>query len=404
MKELSDKQFDELLRQKAESFDYGFDETAWDKMERKLRRRDRVIFIRNSSVVIIVLILCGGAYLLFDKNEIAKGKKELAKESKAIKAEAKPPVLIVEHKHAEPVPEQKGSEPKRSGSKTISTAKASRVPRGNDLIHEEATSTPAFVSHEHAIAPPDSSVAITDAPILIKPSAITAIPALHNESRTVAEVPLDTTPGAEQQTARTTKRLAFSVTAMAGPEFSSIKSFSGSKGTLNAGVLLNVTMLNKITLSSGLKYGSKSYAASAYNYQLQNPARADKIEGIDASCNILEIPVQLSYALLNVNNKQVRVSSGLSSYLMLKEEYNFRYTPQSGYKDYLLVKNNANQHYFSVLSLSASYQIKPKSSNFQWSIEPYVKLPLGGVGEGNIQLKSTGISLNLTYDIKKNTK
>jgi hypothetical protein len=89
---------------------------------------------------------------------------------------------------------------------------------------------------------------------------------------------------------------------------------------------------------------------------------------------------------------------------MLKEEYNFRCIPYSGYSDYLLVKENENQHYFSVLALAASYQINPKGSNIKWALEPYFKLPLGGVGEGNVRLKSSGISLNLTYDINKQSK
>jgi hypothetical protein len=35
-------------------------------------------------------------------------------------------------------------------------------------------------------------------------------------------------------------------------------------------------------------------------------------------------------------------------------------------------------------------------------IEPHVKLPMSGVGEGKIKLKSSGINLNVSYDLHFN--
>src|SRR5690606_33192634 len=121
--------------------------------------------------------------------------------------------------------------------------------------------------------------------------------------------------------------------------------------------------------------------------------------GVEGSCNVLEIPLRASYTFINDNKKSISFNSGLSSYLMLKEKYIFSYTPQSGYNDYVLEKVNANQHYFSVVELSASYRFKSKKSKTQFGIEPYVKLPLGGVGEGKVHLKSSGVSLNLFYEL-----
>jgi hypothetical protein len=187
---------------------------------------------------------------------------------------------------------------------------------------------------------------------------------------------------------------------LAGPEFSAIKSIAGNQGTLTAGLLINATMSERVSLSSGLKYGLKNYKAASFDYKIENPY-AKYVSSIDASCKILEIPLQASYRLFDNKNRKISITTGLSSYFMLSENYNFKYGKQSGLKDFLLVKTNENRHYLSVVSLSASYQLRPKTANFSWAIEPYVKLPLGGVGEGNVRLKSTGVSLNLTYDLNK---
>jgi len=86
---------------------------------------------------------------------------------------------------------------------------------------------------------------------------------------------------------------------------------------------------------------------------------------------------------------------------MLKEKYLFEYTPESGINDFLLEKTNANQSYFGVASISATYKFKPTNQNIRFGIEPYAKLPLGGVGEGKVKLKSSGIALTMTYGITK---
>ena len=76
---------------------------------------------------------------------------------------------------------------------------------------------------------------------------------------------------------------------------------------------------------------------------------------------------------------------------MKKETYNYSYKSAGGqpyYRTYSF--DNINKHLFSVLSLSAGYQfnLSPKIS---FSAEPYIKIPLNGVGYGKVKLKETGV-------------
>lgn len=403
MKELSDKQFDELLKQKAESFNYDFDESAWNKMEQKLRRRDRVVFIRNSSFVVLILMLCGGAYLLFDNNVVKDQQNKLAKHPKNIGRKTKSADMNTSVSVTTRT--ESGEKPSVNTDFTDSEPRVkTNIPLRAIKNHEAFTKNNVFV---YSSVPQDPQPMNSDSSVVIAQSS--APPVTTTEPELVTQgnpnaASIDSIQTANDKAIPKRRKLTFSVTAMAGPDFSAIKSFEGSKGTLNFGLLLNASISDRITLSSGVKYGPKNYSANGYSYHMQNSSRASKVEGIDASCNILEIPLQVSYSLVKTGNKQIRVASGLSSYLMLREEYNFRYNHYSGYKDYLLVKNNENQHYLSVLTLSGSYEIRPKPSGIRVAIEPYLKLPLGGVGEGNVRLKSSGISLNLTYDISKKIK
>ncbi|HQW93603.1 MAG TPA: hypothetical protein PKY28_10910, partial [Ferruginibacter sp.] len=54
-----------------------------------------------------------------------------------------------------------------------------------------------------------------------------------------------------------------------------------------------------------------------------------------------------------------------------------------------------NRHYFSVLTLSGGYQHK-FNGWLSLQAEPFVKLPLGGVGFGKVKLNSSGLLLTVT--------
>ena len=76
---------------------------------------------------------------------------------------------------------------------------------------------------------------------------------------------------------------------------------------------------------------------------------------------------------------------------MKKESYDYLYqTPTGQTYNYEKTVSNENKHYFSVLTLSGGYQYK-LSSRFSFIAEPYIKIPLSGIGLGKIKLNSTGV-------------
>jgi len=393
MKDLPESEFDRRLKEKSESFDFQFEEDAWTLMENKLRRRDRFVLFRNASILLLLLTLAGSGYFLIkeDKPSFTSAGKTTSKKSPinenqatgAVQSEAGPVKSVTAGRQLPADFKNKSSNTTyESGTaklsvKTFKTAGDSGNP---DVL---------------AVNNPDEDLQIVD--------YITA----HTDSTpqgkltiALAKLAEPAEPATLETPEKTKSPVSFSLTFAAGPDYSSIESLKGRKATLNTGLLLNVG-LKKFTLSTGLRYGVKDYNAAAYDYSLANPSRAASISGIDASCNVLEVPLQAYYPVFSNSKGRIELSAGLSSYFMLKEEYLFKYTPQSGYNDYLLKKENANRHFFSVLNLSTIYKFKPSKKHLQMGIEPYIKLPLGGVGEGKVKLKSSGILLNASYDISK---
>jgi hypothetical protein len=119
---------------------------------------------------------------------------------------------------------------------------------------------------------------------------------------------------------------------------------------------------------------------------------------IDADCKVYEIPLALSYNFGFSKKHNWFVSTGLSSYLMKKEKYKYEYTYPSGARySYTHTVNNENKHYFSILTLSGGYT-KKIGNRLSLTAEPYVKIPLTGIGYGNVKLNSAGLLFSVSIN------
>jgi hypothetical protein len=83
--ELNDNEFDAAFRKRVFDADPQFEEAAWDKMEGKLKRRERIVLFRKGTVVLSLLLLIGLiGYYSFDKKTEKKAKPELATTGKRV--------------------------------------------------------------------------------------------------------------------------------------------------------------------------------------------------------------------------------------------------------------------------------------------------------------------------------
>ena len=178
-------------------------------------------------------------------------------------------------------------------------------------------------------------------------------------------------------------------------------SFGGSFG-IGAGYRVN----KLLSLSTGVYYSKKTYYANPGSYKSSaapfNYAKYAK--SIDADCRVLDVPLNFNFNLFNKPKQSIFVSAGLSSYFMLKEKYTFIRKTSGGYPNtgpepsYTI--DNKNNHIFSVLNLAAGVS-KSIGNNSDFVIQPYVKLPLTGIGQGKTNLQSVGVAFQLNYKFLK---
>jgi len=369
MEELSDKDFDQIFKNKIKEGNLEYEEESWLKLEKKLRTRDRFVFFRNASIILLFLSVGIGIYVVSEKKEPV-GKIKLAKRVEKLKS-----------------------------AKTNSIGDSIAKPERVDLNHLGLLKT---VENKVIVKP---RPAVDYAIVIDSAKKIAQYPVTFEDSlpRGVQKQQADelilTSSSNDINTPRKAKPITLSIHI--GPDFNATNRVIGGKSGIALGLGISVPLSRTLSIQTGLNYGVKNYNAEGYDYAFNNPNTVYSIASIEAACKVVEIPLRIAYLIGGNHRNTFGVNAGLASYIMLKEKYRFIYTPQSGRKDRFLEERNTNQHYLSVIDLSATYNLKLKNKKFAVGIEPYLKIPLSGIGEGSVPLKSSGISLKLNYELNK---
>ena len=118
-----------------------------------------------------------------------------------------------------------------------------------------------------------------------------------------------------------------------------------------------------------------------------------------------EIPVNVRYDVSFNEKRRWFVSTGLSTYLMDKEDYILYYG--NNWNNYITeapVNSDVNSNYiFSIVNLSAGME-RSFGKRFSLQAEPYLKVPLKGLGMGSMRMTSYGVLFTLKYKPQFNSK
>ena len=181
------------------------------------------------------------------------------------------------------------------------------------------------------------------------------------------------------------------ISAGLGPDVSAVKLDNTGKITLQYGLQLGYAISQRFTLRTGFFISKKIYSVGADDYHAQGSYYNNYLQTVDANCKVYEIPLLATYNFAGTKMGGWFLSAGLSSYFMKRESYDYFYKYPGGttYTDNYTVSNK-NKHYFSIIDFSTGYERKI-NRRLSISAEPYIKLPVTGIGVGKIKLSSAGI-------------
>ncbi|QHL86948.1 outer membrane beta-barrel protein [Nibribacter ruber] len=187
------------------------------------------------------------------------------------------------------------------------------------------------------------------------------------------------------------------------PDITTVKFKGAGRISPNAGMLVAVPISKRWSLVTGAIWARKIYSAPPEEYTAPaGSAISNYKNDIDAVCQVIDLPLNLKYTLWQKGGNTLALQAGLSSYLMLSEKYTYSYTAAYGYgnpaKTYTKTweVDNENRHWFQVQNLSVSYA-RTFASGLSLGVEPFVKIPLSGIGEGKVNLTSAGVFFSTSY-------
>ncbi len=429
---MSDEELDNLFRKSAEHLDPPFDPEAWKAMERKLDQATvRAPWYRRYWPLGLLLLLLAPLLVLQLKDDsVTPAQNETAAVApETPQAAAIAPQEQPAHVAENPEVAGAGTEQPRAEAEKLTTAASApavkakaavapaiygRPPAVYPVVYEEtAVMQPAEKeAKQPAYALPATAGYIADtayAAALEAGSIADTAAGPYIAQQSLAEA-MDSavweksTPAVAADSSKEKKASPFfrsiRVALLAAPDFTTVRFKNPDAVSANAGVVVGVPLTERLSLVTGVVWANKVYGASPQDY---NP-RPDYWQGrklpdaIDARCQVLDIPLNLEYRLLQRNKSTLAVQAGLSSYIMLDEKYTYIYG--SGYGKYEKVweVRNQNRHWFKVQNISLSYTHHLTPSLFVGA-EPFVKIPLADIGAGHVKLTSAGVFFTAGYTL-----
>ncbi|MEO6286574.1 MAG: hypothetical protein ABIN80_24510 [Dyadobacter sp.] len=161
-------------------------------------------------------------------------------------------------------------------------------------------------------------------------------------------------------------------------------------------LLFEYGISERLYLQTGLARSVKDYYAFASDYKLPGYVTAVNTPyGVDGTCTMYEIPLGVRYDLTQTAHSRWFAGTGFSSYYAQSETYKYRY------KDYVHMqkpgwKGKTGLYLFSHVNASVGYE-RTITRKLSILAEPYIRIPLKGVGYGKVNLITTGMWLSLRY-------
>lgn len=192
------------------------------------------------------------------------------------------------------------------------------------------------------------------------------------------------------------RKLTLSV--LAAPDYNGVNNLNNASIGNNFGLLVTFKITKNWSFSTGGVYAKKLYETGFSNY---NPTKNIWDEyypkSVNADCRVLDIPLNISYSLLSRKNTSISIGSGISSYIMLREDYRFTYDEQDSHTAVAYHVINENQHWLSVLNFQATFEQR-LNSKLSIGLQPYMKVPLSNIGFAGVKLQSIGMAVILNWN------
>jgi Outer membrane protein beta-barrel domain len=196
-----------------------------------------------------------------------------------------------------------------------------------------------------------------------------------------------------QKVKKQTKQNGFYLGFTAGPEYSGVRKLELHPG-YEAGIIAGYQLNPKLALETGILFSKKNYACDGKYFhtdKLPQPMPAGmEVLSLSGNCTVFEIPVKLNYTIVNNSNANFYLSAGFSSYLLSNENNRYKTLMSGIIYDMTGSYKNTSFYPAATADISIGFEKKLNKGN-KLRLEPYLQLPLKGIGVGAMKITSAGV-------------
>lgn len=406
MSERKPEKLDHLFRRGSEQYDFEYKPEAWQQMEALLERERRRRLLLWWGVAALGLLLLGlGYWKLMPPAEASLGsfpipRLEAVRQSADAKAKPRLPgnAPRTEASAGEAVKLKSEDLIAATEEETLLLPGAASSP-GNNAQAGEATSALSSLPLRTFEVLPSAQQQLPEAKPAASFPALEALPALPPASlelvRGSSEQPLPP-PSLSAAESQAGNVLVLGVTA--GLELASVGGDDFQDFNWKIGMQAAYRYGHKYSIGLGVNYLHKAYLAERGEFEppLDWPSEPLSTDGV---CDMLELPLLLGYYFRGHRQSGAYVKAGLTSYYMLREAYTYRFDPSAPYPVREWSTDDGSRHWLGILQLSPAYQWSKGRRQF-WQVEPFLQVPLTGVGVGQVKLWSAGLSVKWNWAVK----
>lgn len=413
--------FEEFFQKKVEEYEIPYREEDWLKLEKRLDLQDAKIAYRNrvrwiaAAAVLIVSLL--GYFTYENHNRLNQISRQLNDE---LTNETEQPLSDGELAER-PEDQSTGSEESSDeGSLAVNDSgegDADEYGRSLDLTSEPILSVSEMEANERSepaglnLLNSDNGIARREVKdeLLVSYSVVPRHPFLYHTNRALVPTAteLASVSGSQDLPDRQTgndfvssgsSRLTIGVAT--APDLSTAGSISNFYDPgYKLGFTIEYSLGSNLSISTGILQSNVRYSARNRDYDppvyWKDGIQPDEIFAV---CRLLDIPVSLKYDFMNFDRSRFFASAGVSSYIMLNEEYDFNYLGDDTGLMQRWSGKTGTSHWISNASFSIGYEL---DIHRNWSLraEPFIKVPLNEVGWGNVNLYSMGSFISIHHSL-----
>lgn len=199
------------------------------------------------------------------------------------------------------------------------------------------------------------------------------------------------------------KRNEIYIGVVAGPDFSKVHSGSFGNAGFEGGILLGFRFSRRLSFETGFSWNKKNYESNGSDFSMKKVESTMPsgmvINDLQSRSSVIEIPTRIKYDVAFRNYHSFFIAGGVSSYILMREMNMYQVTLNGANDKMLGIYKKNNYRAPAVANVSIGYE-NNITKNLRLRVEPFLKIPLQGMGVGSLPVTSAGLQLGITGRLK----